>query len=98
MRASNSSELIDQKEEEIQTATRDAYLYAVGITLLTFLSVLLNTWAFYVGQLNGMMCRIMMTMAIYSKVYKIFVFRIVCARILKTFINSGMWNYSSISI
>ena len=67
LRASNNSELVDQKED-IQTATRNAYLYAAGITVLTFFSVLLGIWVFYVSQMNGMMCRIVMTMSIYSKV------------------------------
>ncbi|XP_065897574.1 ATP-binding cassette sub-family C member 4-like isoform X2 [Dysidea avara] len=66
LRASNNSELVDQKED-IQTATRNAYLYAAGITVLTFFSVLLGIWVFYVSQMNGMMCRIVMTMSIYSK-------------------------------
>ena len=69
MRSSNSSELVNQKEEEIQTVTRNAYLYAAGITLLTLVSVLMFTWAFYVGQVSGMICRIILTMAIYSKVF-----------------------------
>ena len=68
LRASNNSELVDQKEEDIQTVTRNAYLYAAGITALTFISVLLFTWAFYIGQVIGMMCRIVLSMAIYSKV------------------------------
>jgi len=74
LRASNSSELVDQKEEEIQTITRNAYLYAAGITVLTFFSVLVNMWAFYLGQVIGMMCRVVMTTAIYSKVH----FRCLC--------------------
>ena len=68
LRASNSSELVDQKEEEIETITRNAYLYAAGITILTFVSVLMFTWAFYFGQVIGMMCRIVLTVTIYSKV------------------------------
>ncbi|XP_065897567.1 ATP-binding cassette sub-family C member 4-like isoform X2 [Dysidea avara] len=71
LRASNNSELVDQKEEDIQTATRNAYLYAAGITVLTFFSVLLGIWVFYVSQMNGMMCRIVMTMSIYSKVLRL---------------------------
>ena len=68
LRASNSSELINQKEEDIQTATRNAYLYAAGITVFTFTQVLIGVWVFYIGQVNGMMCRIVMTITIYSKV------------------------------
>ncbi|XP_065897571.1 ATP-binding cassette sub-family C member 4-like [Dysidea avara] len=71
LRASNNSELVDQKEEDIQTVTRNAYLYAAGITALTFISVLLFTWAFYIGQVIGMMCRIVLSMAIYSKVLRL---------------------------
>ena len=55
-------------EEEIETITRNAYLYAAGITVFTFVAVLVNMWVFYLGQVIGMMCRIVMTMAIYSKV------------------------------
>ncbi|XP_065887047.1 ATP-binding cassette sub-family C member 4-like isoform X2 [Dysidea avara] len=71
LRASNSSELVKQKEEEIDIVTRNAYLYAAGITLLTCCSVVLFTWVFYIGHRIGMMCRIVLTAAIYSKVVKL---------------------------
>ena len=49
-------------------ATRDAYLYAVGIALLTLCSVFSFTWTFYYAHVIGMMHRIVLIGAIYSKV------------------------------
>ena len=68
LRTLNNSELVDLKEEEIQTATRDAYLYAIGLTLLTLCSVFSYTWTFYYSHVLGMMHRVVMIGAIYSKV------------------------------
>lgn len=64
----NNSELVNLKEEEIQVATRDAYLYATGMALLTFFSVFSYTWTFYYAHVLGMMHRVVMIGAIYSKV------------------------------
>ena len=49
-------------------ATRDAYLYAVGAALLTLCSVFSFTWTFYYAHVIGMMHRIVLIAAIYSKV------------------------------
>ena len=68
LRTLNNSELVNLKKEEIQMATRDAYLYAMGMTLLTLCSVFSFTWTFYSAHVLGMMHRIVMTGAIYSKV------------------------------
>ena len=65
LRRLNNSELVNSKEEEIQKATRDAYL---GLTLLTLCSVFSYTWTFYYAHVLGMMHRIVMIGAIYSKV------------------------------
>ena len=67
-RAANNSELVDQIEEEIRTTTRDAYLYAAGITLISCFGVFTFTWAFYIGEELGTMHRIALVSAIYSKV------------------------------
>ena len=64
----NNSKLVNLKEDEIQLATRDAYLYATGIALLTLCSVFSFTWTFYYAHVLGMMHRIVMISAIYTKV------------------------------
>ncbi|XP_065913909.1 ATP-binding cassette sub-family C member 4-like isoform X2 [Dysidea avara] len=71
LRAINNSELVDQIEEEIRTATRDAYIYAAGITLISCLGVFTFTWAFYVGEEVGTMHRIALVSTIYSKVLRL---------------------------
>ena len=68
LRILNNSELVNLKEEDIQMVTRDAYLYAMGLTLLTLCSVFSFTWTFYYSHVLGMMHRVVMIDAIYSKV------------------------------
>ena len=68
-RAVNNSELVNQIEEEIRTATRNAYLYAAGITLISCFGVFTFTWAFYIGEELGTKHRIALVSAIYSKVH-----------------------------
>ena len=69
LRALNNSQLVNTKEEETQMATREAYLYAVGVAMLTLCSVFSFTWTFYYAHVIGMMHRIVLIAAIYSKVY-----------------------------
>ena len=68
LRVLNNSALVNLKEEEIQMTSRNAYLYAIGVILLTSASVFSFTWTFYYAHLLGMMHRIVMIGAIYSKV------------------------------
>ena len=69
LRAANNSELVVQVEEEIRVATRNAYLYAAGIILISGFGVFTFTWAFYIGEKLGTMHRIALVSAIYSKVH-----------------------------
>ena len=69
LRNGNNSELVTQKQEEIEMATRDAYLYALGMIVASY-SVAVNfTWVFYISDKIGMMNRVVMTAAIFKKVY-----------------------------
>lgn len=69
LRVDNSSKLVSLKEEEIRTATRNAYLYAMGVVIATFYTAINHTWTFYSSHKMGMMARILMAGAIYKKVY-----------------------------
>ena len=64
----NNSELVALKEEEIRTATRDVYLYAVGMIVASYIMAVNHTWVFYNSHKIGMMYRIVMTAAIFRKV------------------------------
>ena len=68
LKAENTSHLIASVEGDIETATRNAYLIAAGLIVVTFYVSLHHTWVFYWSQKIGMMHRIVMTGAIYSKV------------------------------
>ena len=69
LRNSNNSELVAMKQEEIRIATRDAYLYAVGMIVASYIVAVNHTWVFYNLDKLGMMLRIVMTGAIFEKVY-----------------------------
>ena len=66
----NNSDSIASKQEEIDNATRDAYLYAAGMILVVLSIMFLHAWAFYLAQNTGMQMRIITTGAIYHKVTK----------------------------
>ena len=68
LRNDNNSELVALKEEEIKTATRDAYLYALGMIVASYTISVHHTWVFYNSHKIGMMNRIAMTGAIFKKV------------------------------
>jgi len=70
LKAANNSELVIQKEEDITVATRNAYLYAAGIVMIACYALFIYAWTFYIAYQIGMMHRITMTAAIYSKVEK----------------------------
>ena len=59
---------VDEKEEEIQVATRNAYLYAGGMSLFGFALAITHAWTYYGSNVLGMKHRILLTTAIYDKV------------------------------
>ena len=65
---SNYTELMNEKEEEIQTITRNAYLYAAGIAMVVFIILLNHAWCFFVSDSLGMKHRVLFIAAIYEKV------------------------------
>ena len=65
---SNESQLIHSKQEEIDVATRNAYLYATGMLLASLIVALMHAWNFYLSHKIGMTCRIILTGVIYAKV------------------------------
>ena len=66
---SGKSELVLSKQNEIDAATRNAYLYAAGMLLASLTVALLHAWNFYLSHKIGMMCRVILTGAIYTKVF-----------------------------
>jgi len=68
LKAENASHLITSVEEDIRTTTRNVYLIAAGLIIVTFYVSLHHTWVFYWSQKFGMSNRITMTGAIYNKV------------------------------
>ena len=68
---SSTNDSIKSKQEEIDDATRDAYLYAVGMIVLMVLIGITHAWAFYLAQNMGMQMRIIATGAIYNKVLRL---------------------------
>ena len=64
-----SSGLISSKQEEIDDATRDAYLYAVGVILVVVTVAVIHAWGYYLAQNTGMQARIIAVGAIYNKVF-----------------------------
>ena len=73
---SSTDSSITSKQEEIDDATRDAYLYAVGLIGLMILIGITHAWAFYLAQNMGMQIRIVTTGAIYNKVLGLIVKRL----------------------
>ena len=69
LRNSSNTEKINSKEEEIQTITRNAYLYGTGITIIAFVIVLNHAWTAFLGNILGMKHRILFIAAIYEKVH-----------------------------
>ena len=69
LRSTNDSDnLIMSKQKEIDDATRNAYLYATGMIVVTICMMLLLVWQLYFGQNIGMQVRIITMGAIYHKV------------------------------
>ena len=48
--------------------TRDAYFYAFGLVLVSFITVFVHTFNYHASYMLGMLTRITMTSAIYQKV------------------------------
>lgn len=72
LKDSDKFELIQSKQEEIDTATRNAYLYAAGMLSASLTVAILHAWIFYLSHKIGMMCRIILTGAIYTKVFQVY--------------------------
>ena len=64
-----SSGSIPSKQEEIDDATKDAYLYAIGVILVVVTVAFINAWLYYLAQNIGMQARIIAVGAIYNKVF-----------------------------
>jgi len=64
-----SGGLISSKQEEITDATKDAYLYAIGVILVVVTVAFINAWLYYLAQNIGMQARIIAVGAIYNKVF-----------------------------
>ena len=73
LRNSNDSEVINSKEEEIQVMTRNAYLYATGMTITAFIVAVNVAWLCLLAETLGMNHRILFTAAIYDKAKNIYV-------------------------
>ncbi|XP_065919562.1 ATP-binding cassette sub-family C member 4-like isoform X2 [Dysidea avara] len=67
----NTNDSITSKQEEIDDATRDAYLYAVGVILMVISVSIIHARGFYLALNAGMQARIITTGAIYNKVLKL---------------------------
>ena len=65
---SRTNDSITSKQEEIDDATRDAYLYAVGMILIVVCLTFAHGWGFHIALNTGMQLRIITTGAIYHKV------------------------------
>jgi len=72
LRNGSNVELINSKEEEIQSLTRNAYLYASGMSIIAFALALDHAWTFYLSAQVGMKHRILLTAAIYEKARNIY--------------------------
>jgi len=70
---SSTNDSITSKQEEIDDATRDAYLYAAGLVIIMLCVGLTHAWAYYFAQNMGMQMRIVTTSAIYNKVMRLVV-------------------------
>ncbi|XP_065902754.1 ATP-binding cassette sub-family C member 4-like isoform X2 [Dysidea avara] len=64
----NDSTLVNALEEEIELATRNAYLFAAGITVFGFVIAVTHAWIFYLSGTAGMKFRVLLTAAIYEKI------------------------------
>ena len=64
----NTNDSINSKQEEINDATRDAYLYAIGLIVAVMCAIMAHAWGFHTALSYGMQVRIIATGAIYHKV------------------------------
>ena len=74
LRNGNNSDFVVLKEKEIQIATRDAYLLALGMIVASYYIAVHHTWVFYISHKLGMMHRIVMRGAIIQKVCVLYIF------------------------
>jgi len=74
---SSANNSITSKQEEIDDATRDAYLYAVGMILIAICLTFAHGWGFHTALNTGMQLRIATIGAIYHKVCALRIFYII---------------------
>lgn len=70
--------MINLKEDEIQTITRNAYLYALGIVIVSIIVTVNVAWTFLLAEVLGMKHRVLFIAAIYEKARNVVMF-ILCA-------------------
>jgi len=68
LRNGSNTDVINSKEEEMQAFTRNAYLYAAGITTFAFIILVNHGWIFFYAEILGMKHRVLLIAAIYKKV------------------------------
>ncbi|XP_065882473.1 ATP-binding cassette sub-family C member 4-like isoform X2 [Dysidea avara] len=71
LRRTNDTNSVDRVEEEIRVATRNAYLYTTGMSLLGFSLTMIHAWSLYLACLTGMKNRILLTAVIYDKMLRL---------------------------
>ena len=74
LRNGNDSELVTLKEEEIKMATKDAYMYALGMIVSSYCMAVNHTWVFHNLEKIGMIHRIVLTGAIFQKVCVLYIY------------------------
>ena len=80
---SSTDSSIMSKQEEIDDATRDAYLYAAGMVIVMVCVGMTHAWGYHLAQIMGMKMRIITTGAIFNKVLELIVkgcFKYPCCR------------------
>ena len=83
----NDTELINSKREEIQGLTRNAYLYAMGMSIIAVGLAMDHAWTFYLSGTLGMRHRILFTAAIYEKVRNTYIPSTDCKKICSSITN-----------
>jgi len=68
---SSTNDSITSKQEEIDDATKDAYLYAIGLIVTVMCAIVAHAWGFHTALNYGMQVRVIATNAIYHKVWGI---------------------------
>ena len=64
----NNTEVINSKEQQLKISTRNAYLYATGMTIIAIIISINIARTFFLSETLGMKHRILLIAAIYEKV------------------------------